>query len=45
MRAARGHQGIFLSPLQRQTIQESDIVVISDYNKGYLTTEDIENIL
>jgi len=35
----------FLSPLQRQTIQDSDIVIISDYNKGFLTTDDIENVL
>jgi len=30
-----------LSSQQRKTIQESDIVIISDYNKGYLTIDDI----
>lgn len=34
----------FLSSQQRDTIKESDIVIISDYNKGYLTVEDIEYI-
>lgn len=35
----------FLSPKQKQTILESDIVVISDYNKGFLTSEIISTIL
>jgi len=35
----------FLSPKQKETISESDIVIISDYNKGFLTTNDIDTIL
>ena len=34
----------FLSPKQRRTINESDIVIISDYNKGFLTEEKIKEI-
>ena len=35
----------FISPKQRETIRESDIVIISDYNKGFLTENDISYIL
>ena len=35
----------FLSPSQRETISQSDIVIISDYNKGYLDFSSIEQIL
>lgn len=35
----------FISPKQRKTIRESDIVIISDYNKGFLTENDISYIL
>jgi D-beta-D-heptose 7-phosphate kinase/D-beta-D-heptose 1-phosphate adenosyltransferase len=35
----------FISPQQRKTIRESDIVIISDYNKGFLTENDISHIL
>ena len=34
----------FLSPDMLQTIRESDLVIISDYNKGYLTEEMIVKI-
>ena len=34
----------FLSPEQRKTINESDIVIISDYNKGYLSNQMIIEI-
>lgn len=34
----------FLSPEMRSTISESDIVIISDYDKGYLNINDIEEI-
>lgn len=34
----------FLSPDMLQTIRESDLIVISDYNKGYLTEEMIIRI-
>lgn len=35
----------FLSPQQKETISQSDIVIISDYNKGFLSTSDIHTIL
>ena len=35
---------IYLSPEQRKTISESDIVIISDYNKGYLSNSAITTI-
>ena len=34
----------FLSPDQRRTISESDFVIISDYNKGYLSPSIINEI-
>jgi bifunctional ADP-heptose synthase (sugar kinase/adenylyltransferase) len=34
----------FLSPDMLQTIRESDLIIISDYNKGYLTEEMIIRI-
>ena len=34
----------YLSPEQRKTINESDIVIISDYNKGYLSEDIISKI-
>lgn len=34
----------FLSPEQKKTISESDIVIISDYNKGYLPNHTIIEI-
>jgi bifunctional ADP-heptose synthase (sugar kinase/adenylyltransferase) len=34
----------FLSPNMKKTIGESDLVIISDYNKGYLTEEKISEI-
>lgn len=34
----------FLSPEKRRTISESDIVIISDYNKGYLKKQIISEI-
>ena len=34
----------FLSPEQRNTIVESDVVVISDYNKGYINEQLIDEI-
>lgn len=34
----------YLSPAQRQTIGESDIVIISDYNKGFLSDSAIVEI-
>jgi len=34
----------FLSPEQKKTIKESDAVIISDYNKGFLSDYTIENI-
>ena len=34
----------FLSPDQKRTISESDIVIISDYNKGYLSSQIIDEI-
>lgn len=34
----------FLSPEMLETIRESDLVIISDYNKGYLTDEIIRKI-
>ena len=34
----------FLSPERKKTISESDFVIISDYNKGFLTHDDIINI-
>ena len=34
----------YLSPEQRKTINESDIVIISDYNKGYLSNTMIQEI-
>lgn len=35
----------FLSPKQKETITQSDIVIISDYNKGFLSPNDISLIL
>lgn len=35
---------IYLSPKQKETILESDIVIISDYNKGYLSNSAIITI-
>jgi D-beta-D-heptose 7-phosphate kinase/D-beta-D-heptose 1-phosphate adenosyltransferase len=35
---------IYLSPEQRKTISESDIVIMSDYNKGYLSNSAITTI-
>jgi len=35
---------IYLTPEQRRTISESDAVIISDYDKGYLTKDIIKNI-
>ena len=35
---------LFLSPDQRKTITESDIVIISDYNKGYVSENLINQI-
>jgi D-glycero-beta-D-manno-heptose-7-phosphate kinase len=35
---------VFLSPDMLQTIRESDLIIISDYNKGYLTEEMIIRI-
>ena len=34
----------YLTPDQKKTISESDIVIISDYNKGYLSNSMIETI-
>lgn len=34
----------YLTPEQRRTISESDLVIISDYNKGYLNSDIIKNI-
>ena len=34
----------FLSPEQKKTIIESDVVIISDYNKGYVSEEVIKEI-
>ena len=34
----------YLTPEQRRTISESDLVIISDYNKGYLSSDIIKNI-
>jgi len=34
----------FLSPEMKDTISQSDMVIISDYNKGYLTEEKINEI-
>lgn len=34
----------FLSPDQRRTISESDLIIISDYNKGYLSPRMINEI-
>lgn len=34
----------FISPQRKKTISESDVVIISDYNKGYLTNNDIIEI-
>ena len=34
----------FLSPNMLETIRESDMVIISDYNKGYLTEDMIQKI-
>ena len=34
----------FMSSRKRGTINESDLVIISDYNKGFLTTSQIEQI-
>lgn len=35
---------VYLTPEQRRTISESDVVIISDYDKGYLTKDIIKNI-
>lgn len=35
---------VFLTPEQRRTISESDAVIISDYDKGYLSNDVIKNI-
>jgi bifunctional ADP-heptose synthase (sugar kinase/adenylyltransferase) len=34
----------FLSPEMKDTISQSDMVIVSDYNKGYLTKEKINEI-
>ena len=34
----------FLTPTMKQTISESDLVIVSDYNKGYLSEEKISEI-
>jgi bifunctional ADP-heptose synthase (sugar kinase/adenylyltransferase) len=34
----------FLSPEQKKTIMESDVVIISDYNKGYVSEQMIRDI-
>lgn len=34
----------FISPERRKTIEESDVVIISDYNKGFVTNKDIVEI-
>lgn len=35
---------VYITPEQRNTISESDIVIISDYNKGYLSNPSIKAI-
>ena len=35
---------VYITPEQRRTISESDAVIISDYDKGYLTKDIIKNI-
>ena len=35
----------FLSPDMLQTIRESDLIIISDYNKGFITTEALFEIV
>jgi bifunctional ADP-heptose synthase (sugar kinase/adenylyltransferase) len=38
------HPFFYITPGQKKTISESDIVIISDYNKGYLSNSMIQSI-
>ena len=38
------HPLVFLSPKKNDTISESDAIIISDYNKGFVTTDIIKRL-